>query len=135
MVDVVEAIGHGDDHRGDGEGVEEGGQERAGKTEEQGDVDLRLHPDEDAGEGEPQEILHEVDAGDHEDQQQDNLEVGQRLLVDGVGLAPVQRIGPVLENGVQGVSGLFEGVAGLPMCQGVYYCNVVLEPERICKTQ
>ena len=40
VVDVVEAVGHGDDHRGDGEGVEKGGEKGSGGTEQQRDFDL-----------------------------------------------------------------------------------------------
>jgi len=109
MIDVVKAVGDGDDHCGNGEGVEKSGEKSAGKTKKQGNYILRLHPDQDAGEGKAQEILHEVDAGDHEDQQQDDLEVVQRLLIDGfrMGHADHHRLQRQQAAGRQGVA--FQG--------------------------
>ena len=36
VIDVVKAVGHGDDHGGDGEGVKKGGEKGPGKAKEQG---------------------------------------------------------------------------------------------------
>ncbi len=60
-----------------------------------GDADLRLHPDEDAGKVKRRKSFMQQMPGNHEDQQHD-LEVGQRLLVDGV------RLGHADEHRLQG---------------------------------
>jgi hypothetical protein len=81
LVDIIETVGNGNDHRGHRQRIKKGRQKGAEKAEEERDPYLRLHSDQDAGKDELQEILHEIDAGDHEDEQQDDLEIGQGLLV------------------------------------------------------
>ena len=86
VVDLIKAVRHRNDDRGNGEGIEEGREKGTGKAEQEGDFILGLHLDQNTGKGEAKEILHEVNAGDHEDQEQDDLEVGQGFVVHGLGL-------------------------------------------------
>ena len=80
MVHGVKPRGHGDDHCGHRQCIQKSRQEGGREREQQRQQDLGFHPDHDLGEDIQQQIFQEEDAGDHEDQQQDHLEVGFCLV-------------------------------------------------------
>ena len=92
-IDLVEADSDADDDGGDRERIEERGKERRDGAEHERQQNLVADVDQQLGEGEEQQILHEVDARHHEHQQQDHREVVLHLLEDvpGAGHADEQR--------------------------------------------
>ena len=84
LVDPVEALGHGDDHRGHRQRIEECGEEGRRGTEQQGKQALGPDPQQDAAEDEKQHVPQEPDACHDEDQQQDHRKVVLRFPVHGI---------------------------------------------------
>ena len=85
VVNAVETGGHGNDHRRHREGVQERRQQGCKHAEQQGDAELGAHADQNLGEGEQQHLFHEGDTRHHEDQQQDDREVGLGFMIDSLG--------------------------------------------------
>ena len=85
VVDRVEPRRDGDDDRDHRERVEEGREQRRRADEGEREQELRAHRDQQLREHHQQQVTQEVDARDHEDQQQDDREVRHRLVVDALG--------------------------------------------------
>ncbi|MNE26204.1 hypothetical protein D3C80_1195600 [compost metagenome] len=81
VVHGVEADRSADDHRRHGQRIEKRRQKRRQHAEQQRQNCLRAHPEQNARKQEQQQLLHEMDAGDHEHQQQDHREVVLQFLV------------------------------------------------------
>ena len=69
MVDRIETDGNADHHGDHRQGIEEGGQKRSSETKRQREGDFIAQIQQQFGEHIQQELLHEVDASDHENQQ------------------------------------------------------------------
>ncbi|MDT4857041.1 hypothetical protein FQZ97_914520 [compost metagenome] len=91
VIHAVEPEGDADDHGGDGQGIEEGREEGRQHAEQQGQQRLAAYPEEQAGEQQEQQVLHEIDARHHEHQQQDDREVVLQLLVHRPGRRQAQQ--------------------------------------------
>jgi hypothetical protein len=81
VVERVETGRDGDHYRCDGERVEERRQDRCDPREGEGQQKLGFHTDEQFGEHQQQDVPHEIDASDHEHQQQDDGEVRLSFVV------------------------------------------------------
>ena len=84
VVHAVEIDCHADDDGGYRQRIEKGGEHRGDQAEQERDNGLRADAQNDLGEGEQQQLFHEVDAGNHEDQQQDHREGGEDFVGDRV---------------------------------------------------
>ncbi|MNX76637.1 hypothetical protein D3C86_1081500 [compost metagenome] len=82
VIDGVETGGDADDHGDHRQGVEEGGQEGRHQAEGEGEQGLGMDADQHLGEDVEQQLFHEIDAGHHEDQQQQHFDVGHQLMLD-----------------------------------------------------
>jgi hypothetical protein len=80
VIHGIEAHADADQYGGHGQGIEKGGQERGDEAEQERQQDLGADFQEDAGEHEQQQFLHEVDARHHEHEQQNHLEVRLGLV-------------------------------------------------------
>ncbi|MNZ73939.1 hypothetical protein D3C78_923730 [compost metagenome] len=81
VVHRVETDCGADDNGGYRQGIEKRREKRAEKAEQQRQQRLGAHPQEDPREHKQQQVLHEVNTGDHEHQQQDHREVVLQLIV------------------------------------------------------
>ncbi|MNC46120.1 hypothetical protein D3C75_951230 [compost metagenome] len=93
MVHRVETHCRTDDHRGNGQGIEKRREKGRKKAEQQGQQRLGAHPEENPREHEQQQILHEIDAGNHEHQQQDHREIMLQLVIQRLGRGHAQHQG------------------------------------------
>ncbi len=82
MEHLVEAGAHRDQHRDDRERIEKGRERRRGQAEDQGQRESRADAEQDLREHEQQQLAQEVDARDHEHEQQDDRHGSQRFVVD-----------------------------------------------------
>ncbi|MNZ58354.1 hypothetical protein D3C78_763600 [compost metagenome] len=93
VVHRVETHRRTDDHRGNGQGIEKRREKGRKKAEQQGQQRLGAHPEENPREHEQQQILHEIDAGNHEHQQQDHREIVLQLVIQRLGRGHAQHQG------------------------------------------
>jgi hypothetical protein len=86
MEHLVEAQAHRDQHGDDSQRIEKCGQRCGSQTQRQRERDARADAEQDLGEHEQQQLAHEVDARDHEHEQQDDGRRGDGFVVDGCGV-------------------------------------------------
>jgi len=109
MVDFVESVGHGDDHRCHGQSIEEGGKKGPCETEEQGKPYLGFYLDQDFGKRVLEQILHEIDPGDHEHEQHDHRKIVKRFLVYRLGRGHAEHHGFDGQKTARGQGIAFQG--------------------------
>ncbi len=85
VIDGVQPSCDGDHHGDDGERIEERREQRRGSDEGEREEELRAHGHQEFREHHQQQVAQEVDAGDHEDQQENDGEVRHGLVVDALG--------------------------------------------------
>ena len=83
VIDAIEADGDADDHRGHGQRIEKGRQKGGHRREQHGKQGLGANAEQNLGEGEQQQLLHEENARHHEHQQQDDREVAEHFHAQG----------------------------------------------------
>ena len=80
VIHGIEAGRDRDDDSDHGKRIEKRRQDGSERREQQGQPDLRANVHQELRERKNKEIFEEIDAGDHEDQKQNHLELVARLL-------------------------------------------------------